>query len=49
VNVIAEACLHQKTKICVAAVKFFIVANYDEDSESDSDGSSEDEAQKIIN
>ncbi len=30
-------------------MKFFIVANYDEDSESDSDGSSEDEAQKIIN
>ena len=50
VNVIAEACLHQKTKICVAAVKFFIVANYDDNSsESDSDGSSEDEAQKIIN
>lgn len=49
VNVIAEACLHQKTKICVAAVKFFIVANYDDDSESDSEGSSEDEAQKIIN
>lgn len=33
VNVIAEACLHNKTKICVAAVKFFIVMEYDDESE----------------
>ena len=46
VNVIAEACLHQKTKICVAACKFFIMQNGDEESESES--SSDDEAEKII-
>lgn len=47
VNVIAEACLHNKTKICVAAVKFFIVMEYDDESD-DADDSSDDDATKII-
>lgn len=45
VNVIAEACLHKKTKICVAACKFFLFIQTDDDEKSDSDDSSdEDEA-----
>ena len=46
-NVIAEACLHNKTKICVAAVKFFIVMEYDDESD-EADDSSDDDATKII-
>ena len=43
VNVIAEAgCLHENPKICVSACKFFLLLEYDHDS--DDDGSSDDDA-----
>jgi len=44
VNVIAEACMHKKTKLCIAAVKFFIVMDYSNDSDEDQDDSSDEEA-----
>jgi len=47
VNVIAEACLHSKTKICVAACKFFILATGEDDEQSE-DSDSDTEALKII-
>ena len=43
VNVIAEACLHANPKIVVAACKFFLILNYDH--ESDDDDSSDDGGQ----
>lgn len=42
VNVIAEACVHENPKIVVAACKFFLILNYE--FESDQEDSSEDEA-----
>jgi len=45
VNVIAEACLHQNPKIIVAACKFFLILDYD--FESDEDSSDEEKGDKI--
>lgn len=41
VNVIGEACLHDNPKVVTAACKFFLILNYDFDS--DEEDSSEDE------
>lgn len=45
VNVISEACLNDNPKILVAACKFFLILDYD--FESDNDESSEEEMDKI--
>src|SRR6266496_2067747 len=37
VNVIAEACFHQVTKIRVAAIQFFLGSNQDQDDDSSED------------
>ena len=42
VNVIAEACLHDNPRVVVPSCKFFLILNYD--FESDQEDSSEDEA-----
>jgi protein SDA1 len=47
VNVLAEACLHDNPKVCAAACKFFLVLDYDYESDSD-DGSSDDEDKKML-
>ena len=41
VNVIAEACMHDNPKIAVSACKFFLILDYD--FESDNDESSDDD------
>ena len=45
VNVIARGCLHENTKIVVSACKFFLLVDYDYDSDDES--SDEDAADKI--
>lgn len=49
VNVIAEGCLHDNPKIIAAAAKFFLVLEYDWESDSDGkDSSDEENDQKMI-
>lgn len=48
VNVIAEGCLHENPKIVAAASKFFLVLDYDYDSDSGDDESSDDENKKLL-
>lgn len=44
VNVMADACLHHNPKIVIAACKFFLFLQYDDDYEDkDSDESSDEE------
>ena len=43
VNVIAEACLNDNPKLVAAASKFFLVLDYDYESESDGGDTSEEE------
>jgi len=46
VNVISEACLSNNPKIVVAACKFFLILDYDIDSDAD-DSSDDDGGDKI--
>lgn len=48
VNVIAEGCLNDNPKVVAAAAKFFLVLDYDWESDSEGDSSEEDQEQKII-
>lgn len=49
VNVIAEGCLHSNPKIIAAACKFFLVLDYNWESDSEgADSSDEENEQKII-
>ena len=49
VNVIAQGCLHDNPKIVAAASKFFLVLDYDWESDSEGgDSSDEENEQKII-
>jgi protein SDA1 len=50
VNVIAEGCLHDNPKIVAAAAKFFLVLDYDWDTDSDDeeDESSDEENKKLL-
>ena len=46
VNVIAEACLNSNPKIVVAACRFFLILDYDYDSDAE-DSSDEEQGDKI--
>ncbi len=46
VNVIAEACLHDNPKIIAAACKFFLVLEYDWESESEGGDSDDSEGER---
>ena len=48
VNVIAEAALQKSPKLCIIACKFFLLMNYDEESEDDHDSSDIDEVKSKI-
>ena len=50
VNVIAEGCLHDNPKVVAAATKFFLILDYDweSDSDGDVDASDEEMEQKMI-
>jgi protein SDA1 len=49
VNVIAEACLNENSKIVVAACKFFLILDYDFDSDAeDSDEKNEDQKIQLL-
>ena len=48
VNVISEACLHKKPKIVIAACKFFLVQQFEDENESDS-SDEEDDKSKLLN
>ena len=47
VNVIAEACLNSNPKIVVAACKFFLILDYDYESDDDSSEDDNDGGDKI--
>lgn len=47
VNVIAEGCLHDNPKIIIAACKFFLVLNYEFDSDAEDSSDNESKGDKI--
>lgn len=47
VNAISEACLNNNPKIVVAACKFFLILDYDFDSENEDSSDDEDGGDKI--
>jgi len=48
VNVIAEGCLHQNPKICLAACKFFLQPVLFEDDAEDDSSSDEEDARALM-